>query len=115
MRATSQHVPAAATRWASAYAKRGELIGWVELRRQHSDARSADLTVALHPGYRGHGYAREAAARLIDWAFDQLPLTRVVGTELPPHFAIRSDGLPRVTPLLDSATVVRRCFRRQPC
>jgi RimJ/RimL family protein N-acetyltransferase len=52
--------------------------GWVELRRQHSDAGSAELTIALDSKHQGQGYAAKAASQLIDWAFDRLPLESVV-------------------------------------
>ncbi|MDX6533520.1 MAG: hypothetical protein QOF68_1264, partial [Gaiellales bacterium] len=35
---------------------------------------------ALKPEARGNGYATEAARALIDWAFDNLELARIVAT-----------------------------------
>jgi RimJ/RimL family protein N-acetyltransferase len=48
----------------------GPLIGVVSLSQ--SDGRPVDMGWALCEGYKGHGYATEAAARVIRWAREDL-------------------------------------------
>lgn len=43
----------------------------------------SDLGFALLPAWRRHGYAREAANAIVDFACDQLQLPRLLGIVLP--------------------------------
>lgn len=47
----------------------------------------ADLGYALLPGYRGHGYATEAARAVLAWARDAHGLRRVVAIVAPANVA----------------------------
>ncbi len=55
----------------------GTFIGWCALSGYDSVHRSARLTVCLAEASWGQGYAVEALAALLDWAFDTLDLNRV--------------------------------------
>jgi ribosomal-protein-alanine N-acetyltransferase len=48
-----------------------------------------ELGYGIAPGYQGRGYATEAAARLIDWAFLQPQVTMVTAECLFDNFASR--------------------------
>ena len=52
-------------------------IGWSSLTRWDRVHRSASLGYCLTDAAWGHGYATEAAHRLLQWAFDTLDLNRV--------------------------------------
>src|SRR3954453_7066780 len=55
----------------------GSFIGWCALTRWNPDYRSAALGYCLDDATWGHGYATEAAAALLGWAFETLDLNRV--------------------------------------
>jgi RimJ/RimL family protein N-acetyltransferase len=55
----------------------GELIGDVLLMWRSAEDRGGEIGYVLHPAYSGHGYATEAAHRLLHLAFDDLGLHRV--------------------------------------
>jgi [ribosomal protein S5]-alanine N-acetyltransferase len=55
----------------------GAFIGWSGLVRWNPDHRSASLGYCLDEAAWGQGYATEAAAAVLDWAFDALDLNRV--------------------------------------
>ncbi len=55
-----------------------ELIGDLMLRWTSAEHRGGEIGYVLHPGYSGHGYATEAAHRLLHMAFDDLGLHRVI-------------------------------------
>ncbi len=55
----------------------GAFIGWCALSRWNPDYRSASLGYIFDDAVWGHGYATEAAAALLAWAFDTLELNRV--------------------------------------
>ncbi len=55
----------------------GRFIGWCSLSRWNRDYRSASLGYCFDNAAWGHGYATEAACRLLQWAFDTLDLNRV--------------------------------------
>ncbi len=46
-----------------------------------------DIGFAFHPGYWGKGYAREAAKACLDYASEQLKLSRLVAITLPENQA----------------------------
>jgi ribosomal-protein-alanine N-acetyltransferase len=52
-------------------------IGWCSFSRWNPDFRSAGLGYCFVEAAWGHGYATEAAAAVLDWAFDTLDLNRV--------------------------------------
>lgn len=52
-------------------------IGWCTLDRWNPDYRSASLGYCFDAAAWGHGYATEAAGRLLQWAFETLELNRV--------------------------------------
>lgn len=65
------------TRLAIERASDGAFLGWCTLARWNPDFRSASLGYCLGESAWGHGYATEAAAALLRWAFDTLDLNRV--------------------------------------
>jgi RimJ/RimL family protein N-acetyltransferase len=50
-------------------------VGYTNLDRRNQSAEFGNLLVS--PGYRGHGYAKEAAALLLDYMFLQMNVQRV--------------------------------------
>jgi RimJ/RimL family protein N-acetyltransferase len=56
----------------------GELIGDLMLRWASGEHRCGELGYVFHPAHSGHGYATEAAHRLLHLAFDELGLHRVI-------------------------------------
>ncbi len=56
-----------------------ELVGDVDLLWASELHRSGELGFIIHPEQHGKGYATEAARALLDWAFGELGLHRVVG------------------------------------
>lgn len=57
----------------------GIVIGHVKLIWTSDRHRQGELGFVLHPDHHGHGFAREAAARVLDLAFGELGLRRVYG------------------------------------
>ena len=55
----------------------GGFVGWCSLTRWNPDYRSAALGYCLTDAAWGHGYATEAVAAMLQWAFDTLDLNRV--------------------------------------
>ena len=55
----------------------GRVIGTIHFVLTSVEHRSAEIGWALNPEFVGHGYAREAAAAMIDEAFGALALHRV--------------------------------------
>jgi RimJ/RimL family protein N-acetyltransferase len=56
----------------------GELIGDLMLRWASAEHHCGELGYVFHPSHSGHGYATEAAHRLLHLAFDELGLRRVI-------------------------------------
>jgi RimJ/RimL family protein N-acetyltransferase len=55
----------------------GRVIGEVNLHWHSVAHRQGETGFVFHPDAQGHGYAREAATRMLDLAFDELGLHRV--------------------------------------
>ncbi|MEQ6898835.1 GNAT family N-acetyltransferase [Microbacterium sp. KR10-403] len=55
----------------------GEFIGWCTFNSWNPDFRSASIGYALARAEWGKGFATEAAAALLDWAYAALDLNRV--------------------------------------
>lgn len=62
----------------------GTLLGTLYLKLTGVDDRTAEIGWLLAPAFQGQGYAREAAALLLDAAFDEIGLHRVFA-ELDPR------------------------------
>jgi len=77
----------------------GRVIGDVSLWVRSAEHRQAEIGFVFHPGAQGRGYAREAAAAVLDVAFGELGLHRVFG---------RTDGRNDA-----SAALMRRLGMRQ--
>jgi aminoglycoside 6'-N-acetyltransferase len=60
--------------------RKGEarIAGDVAFRALPEDARQGEIGFTLSPAHQGHGYAREAVARVLDYLFGELSLHRVV-------------------------------------
>jgi RimJ/RimL family protein N-acetyltransferase len=56
----------------------GELVGEVMLRWLSEGDRCGELGYVIHPDHGGRGYATEAAQAVLQLAFDQLDLHRVI-------------------------------------
>lgn len=54
------------------------LIGSVSLELLHSEIREWEIGWYIHAGYWGQGYATEAARTMLDYAFKELQVHRVV-------------------------------------
>jgi RimJ/RimL family protein N-acetyltransferase len=57
----------------------GALVGDVDLLWASDQHRSGELGFIVHPEHHGNGYAAEASRPLLDWAFGDLGLHRVIG------------------------------------
>jgi RimJ/RimL family protein N-acetyltransferase len=57
----------------------GELVGDVDLLWASDQHRSGELGFIVQPAQHGNGYATEASRPLLDWAFGDLGLHRVIG------------------------------------
>ena len=60
-------------------AQTGRVIGEVNLAWTSVVHRQGEFGFVFHPDYHGRGYASEAAARILDLAFDEVGLHRVIG------------------------------------
>lgn len=59
------------------------VIGDVGFKGRSEGADTVDIGYSVLPAYRNQGYAYEAAHALVDWAFRQPGITRVIATCLP--------------------------------
>ncbi len=66
----------------------GEAVGMCGLVKRPS-LEDVDIGYALLPGFRGDGYALEAAQRVMQWALDELGLQRLVAIVSPQNHASR--------------------------
>jgi RimJ/RimL family protein N-acetyltransferase len=60
-------------------AQMGRVIGEVTLTWTGVVNRQGEFGFVFHPDFHGRGHASEAAARMLDLAFDELGLHRVCG------------------------------------
>jgi RimJ/RimL family protein N-acetyltransferase len=65
-------------RFAIALKGADDLIGGCASKIARGDARQAEIGFTLARAYQGKGYAAEAVSRLLDWAFGEMDLHRVV-------------------------------------
>lgn len=77
----AEHEKQGFSRWKLSL-KTGKFIGRAGLG-WHVEGESVELGYGLLPEYWGFGYAREAAAALIRWGFDNLPIFRIVAFTYP--------------------------------
>lgn len=61
----------------------GQVVGSVDVRDR--GARVGELSWTLYSGHRGHGYATRAVRMLVDYAIDELGMTRVEARVDPDH------------------------------
>jgi RimJ/RimL family protein N-acetyltransferase len=66
------------------------LIGEVGIFIAEADSRQGDMGWWLHPDRRRHGYATEAATRLIEWCFAEHRLHRITASCLSANAASRA-------------------------
>jgi RimJ/RimL family protein N-acetyltransferase len=57
----------------------GQVIGDVTLFRVSTEQEQGEIGFVFHPDFHGRGYAGEAAKALLDAAFDDLGMHRVIG------------------------------------
>jgi RimJ/RimL family protein N-acetyltransferase len=62
----------------------GRFLGTMYFELKSVEDRTAEIGWLVGPGFQGHGYAREAAGMLLDLAFGELGLHRVIA-ELDPR------------------------------
>ncbi|MGY5776943.1 GNAT family N-acetyltransferase [Rhizobium sp. LEGMi135b] len=55
----------------------------------HRDGQDRELSYQFHPGAWGHGYAAEAARRVLDYALKDLQLKRLIAETQSANFASR--------------------------
>ena len=65
----------------------GEVVGDASLALSSAEHLQAEIGYAVHPGHQGRGYATEAAAAMLDLAFDAFGMHRVVGRIEPRNIA----------------------------
>ena len=65
----------------------GVVVGDASLALTSAEHRQGELGYIVHPDHQGHGYATEAAAAVLDLAFDVFGLHRVVGRTEPRNVA----------------------------
>ena len=73
----------------------GELVGDCSICLRSREHRQGEIGFILHPDHHGRGYATEAARLLLEIAFDDLDLHRVVG-RLEPRNAASAGVLERI-------------------
>lgn len=69
--------------WLVVHAADRVVIGDVGFKGRTEGSDTVDIGYSIIPAYRNQGYASEAARTLIDWAFAQPGIERVIATCLP--------------------------------
>ena len=69
--------------WLVVHAADRVVIGDVGFKGRGEGSDTVDIGYSIVPAYRNQGYASEAAGMLIDWAFAQTGIERVIATCLP--------------------------------
>ncbi|HMM28989.1 MAG: GNAT family N-acetyltransferase [Chloroflexota bacterium] len=69
--------------WLVVHAADRVVIGDVGFKGRSDGSDTVDIGYSILPAYRNQGYAYEAARALIDWAFEQPGIARVIATCLP--------------------------------
>lgn len=69
--------------WLVVHAADRVVIGDIGFKGRSEGAETVDIGYSILPAYRNQGYAYEAARALVDWAFRQPGITRVIATCLP--------------------------------
>ena len=86
--------------------------GVIKISRQHEKIREWEVGWAMHPDEWGQGYATEAAGRIIDWAFRECNVHRVVAfchacnaasVRVMENLGMQRDGVLRETRWLNGA------------
>jgi ribosomal-protein-alanine N-acetyltransferase len=77
--------------YAATLAASGALLGFVALKHIEPEHRQAELSFWFDPGQWGKGYAHEAAARLIDYGFNEAGIRRLVA-----YYMVRNAASGRV-------------------
>lgn len=73
-------------RWAVVHKETGEYLGWCGLK-YFADKNEVDVGYRLQKKYWGHGYATESATACIEYGFNKLRLTRIVGNVMKENLA----------------------------
>jgi ribosomal-protein-alanine N-acetyltransferase len=73
--------------WALEDKAGGKMIGRCQLDRYDPDDARAEISCALHRGYWGRGYMREAAEQVARYGFEILKLNRLSATVFPDNTA----------------------------
>ena len=71
-------------RWAVVLKSTNEVIGWCGLRKKTT---YVDVGFRLIPRYRGKGYATEAGIASIQYGFENLGLTEIIGSAMKTNIA----------------------------
>src|SRR5262245_49101609 len=69
-------------RWACVHKASGAVIGFSGLKYL-ADERGVDIGYRFMPAYWGHGLASEAARAVLDYGFDILKMSEVIGFVMP--------------------------------
>jgi RimJ/RimL family protein N-acetyltransferase len=72
---------------AAALKTTGEVVGDVVLHWLSAEHNTAEIGFIVHPDHQGHGYATEAARPLLQLAFEDLQVHRVIGRVEPRNVA----------------------------
>ena len=106
-RATLRHPDRQAfyTAWLIVLRKENLCIGWACFKGRPNPFGEVELGYGLYAPYRGHGYMREAALALCDWALAQREVRSVIAytdpDNLPSQHVLLYSGMQMVGPMDD--------------